>query len=474
MRSRIAWTAVGVLTLTALLALSYWLFMFALVGALGYFAFWKPASLRKAGLGLLGGAAIGLIVLFSIGYVRPTRRIGACEDGPTQRVARFVSRFSPPVPAVSTDTPFEQRLRKSVFENLSRARSTLETDHITDEASAFVDQSRAENLSSDIVDLRSKLGELRAFLNSAESRTAGLNDPAKRRRGEQILETQLQGYAARVKNARSPADQRRLDEEFHKILNDSPYFDLALRLGNIQTLQHRLANADLAASVKPTILFDGGQLIYEEAVTIIASRGELVQIDAEPLQREAGLDQFGYEIRLEQDGQRSTPPDAERVDLTPGSRTATLVSRRTVSVGNRCTSGWRSAIQRLDLRWPSPYVARLAVLTRVPGFGEVHSTVTMNRDVKISEVRIPLWSFLTAKDQVDISRDAGWDVVRFSKDVVQSATAADPYWIEVLGPSRLIRNPIVYKLREYLIAENALMGLATLVLGIAWAKAIGG
>jgi len=471
-RKKTALIVAGIAALVLFVAVSYWLLAFTVLGVVGYFVMLKRESLKQTGGWLFVGLSAALIALFFLGYLRPTRAINSCLNRPTEW---FLQWTSPPKPGgdATADTTFESDFRKVVFENINRAKLTLETDHIVDETSRFVEQTRSDALVPEVIDLQAKLGELRGFLNSNASRAVGLDDPERLRRGQAALQNQLQGFARSVKSAGTPAAQRQLDDELHAVIRKSPFIDLALRLSTIQTLKRKLANADVTATVRPRITFDGDNVVYEEAITLTAARGELVWIDAEPLKKESDLGQFRSEIELEQGGKRTQSPESSRVDVTPGLRTATLITRRIGTVDRTCTTGLGGGIHRLELRWPSPYVVRLATVIKTPDYGESHASVELDRNAQIDEVQIPLWSYLASKDQVEVIPRGDHSVIKYTKGkLIQSDMTADPFWIEVLGPSLVVRNFLVYRLREYLVVENALIAVAVLLIGAAWGKAI--
>jgi len=461
---RAVWIVAGIVMFICFALLSYWLLLFAMLG-LAYFLLYRlvPRSKKWLAPVFTGGTAIGLLLLFFAGVLRPTKRIGSCVTGPTTRAISFVSA-PPSAPAVRPrGNPFQDAFRDKVSKYRSRARTTLYTGAVIDQLASFVDQNRSDKEVADVVELRSKLTELRSFLKAhAED---GLNDPEKLRQNEKVLEDELDQFIKRAAQATTPKDQRKLDDDFRRLVGQSPYFDLQLLLNNVQELQRKLTNADVTVRVAPRILFENDQLVFEEAVTLTAGKGELVEVDVEPLAREAALDETRYELAGD-----SKPDDQGRVVFAPGTRMATLVSRRSIklSSASSCSAGYLSGIQHLNLRWPQPYAVRLAVLSRVPEFGDVLSSIELDRAAKLESITLPLWSYFTAKEDLDLSHKQGGDVLKHPKDQLTQAafSGPDPFWIEVFRDTPVLRNPLVQQYRDYLIAENAISGLVAMLLGL--------
>jgi hypothetical protein len=478
MRRRLVYIFFGLTVLLVSAILSYWLLFFALLGVV-YLALFRLTEHSKKWLAPLfvAGTTVGLFLLFFLGVLRPTKRIGACVNGPTARVENLV-RGGPanPVSRASV-TPFEAQFRKKALQNEAWASETLYTDTIRSQITSFVQQERPDQQVSDVVDLRSKLVDLLAFLK--DNAASGMNDPVLRRNGEKDLEKKLEDLVARIPAAKTPRDQRNLDDDLDRLVTNSPYFGLQLKLSSIQQLQQRLSNEDIKVNVVPRILVtssrkeDGAQsadlMIFEEAITLTAARGQLVEADAHLLAQEARLDRFQYELLLNQNGKESKPDDAEHVYFVPDSRTATLVSRRSVPLdGESCSAGWLSGIRHLDLRWPQPYSTHIAVLSRIPRFGDVVSAVELDRSAKIKEIRVPQWSYFAAKEDLEVAHKEGSDILKDPKDqITQTALAgSEPFWIEIFRDTPLLRNPLIQPAREYLIAENAISGFILMLFGL--------
>jgi hypothetical protein len=458
---------------------SYWMLFFAILG--GVYALFRLTEDSKKKIRLaplfVVGTGLGLFLLFFLGVLRPTKRIGACVNGPTARVENLVrGRPANPVPRASV-TPFEAQFRKKALQNEAWASETLYTDAIRNQITSFVQQERPDQQVPDVVDLRSKLVDLLSFLK--DNAASGMNDPVLRRNGEKDLEKKLEDLVARIPAAKTPRDQRNLDDDLDRLVTNSPYFGLQLKLSSIQQLQQRLSNEDIKVSVVPRILVtgsrseDGAQkadlMIFEEAVTLTAARGQLVEADAHLLAQEARLDGFQYELLLNQNGKESKPDDVEHVYFVPDSRTATLVSRRSAPLdGEPCSAGRLSGIRHLDLRWPQPYSTHIAVLSRIPRFGDVVSAVELDRSAKIKEIRVPQWSYFAAKEDLEVTHNEGSDILKDPKDQITQAALAgsDPFWIEIFRDTPLLRNPLIQPARAYLIAENAFSGVILMLLGL--------
>ena len=480
MRSRGAWigAGVGMFLLFLFWLMSYWLLLFSLLG-LGYFLLFKfpPASKKWFGPAFVAGTSILLLVLFFAGVLRPTKQIGSCLVGPTMRglsVARRQAAAPQRQQSQKQKSAYEISFTNKVFQYRDKARATLYTDLIVDQLTSFLDERRSAEQVANVIELRSKLTTLRSFLrNHSET---GLDDPEKRRGNEKLLEKELDQFIERAGQTTTPTDKRRLDEDFSKFVLRSPYFDLQLLLSDLQDLQHRLANADVKGQVTPRISFENDRVVFEESVTLTAARGELVQADAEPLAHEAALDGMTYELILRQPEGDSRPEDLEHVDLSPNVSIVTLLSRRIVKVDavNSCSAGYLSGIQHLDLRWPQPREVRLGVLSKTTDFGEIRSSIELDRNAKLDSVAIPLWSYFTAKEDLDVSRKQGVDTLKHPKEALTEASLSgpEPFWVELFRNTWLLRNPLVQRFRDYLIAENAISGFVVMLLAFFISKRI--
>jgi hypothetical protein len=478
MRSKLAWIAAGMGIFVLCGVLSYWLLLFSLLG-LTYFLFrFLPGSKGKKkggkkdregdrlGLFFVAGTSILLFVLFFTGVLRPTKHIGSCLTGPTMRGVSLIhnqkAALLPQQPQNSKQIDFIN----DVLRVRDRARSTLSTDLVLNQLTSFLEKQRSVKDVADVVELRSKLLELRSFLRSHSE--TGLDDPDARRANEKLLEGELDKLIDRAGKTTNPTEEQRLQADLDRIVTRSPYFDLQLRLSDLEDLQHHLANIDVKSEVTPRIYFKDDQLVLEESIALATTRGELMQVDAEPLAHEAALDGMAYELVLHQADGDFKFDDLEQVDFSPKSTTATLLSRRIVKVdaASSCSAGYLSGIQHLNLRWPPLREMHLAVRSKTADFGVIRSSIELDRSSKLESIAIPLWSYFTAKEDLDVSRKQGVDTLKHPKDALTESALSgpDPFWIEVFRDTDLLRNPVVQHFRDDLIAENAISGFLVMVL----------
>lgn len=472
MLKRVIWFF-GLLLFLGLLALvSYWLLLFSFLGLVYYLLHrWNADKREWLSPVLAGVTAFILVLLWYLGIIRPTKEIGSCLTGPSSRLTLLIEGKPPSSQVQNPAAAFQIELANRVMANRSRARATLYTDVVTEQATSFLEQNRTDEQSATVVDLRAKLTDLRSFLKSTKE--IDLGDPNQRRAAELELEKELDGLIARARSVSNPAAQQQVNDDLSALLNRSPFFDLYLRLKQVQTLQQKLANSDITVTTKPRILVEGNQFVFEEAIDLDAVRGELVEIDASPLVHEALLDKLTYNLRLQQPSGYSVPDNPEHVYVTPGIKHVTLLSQRRLDIGpaQSCTMGYLSSIRHLEIGWPQSYALQLIVVSNVTDFGKIISTVDLHRNAPMSEIDVPLWSYFTDKEELAVRRQEGHDVLDPKQQLgLASFTSTDPFWVEIFKDDFWLRNVLAQRLKEYLIAENALMAVVSGAFGMILSK----
>jgi hypothetical protein len=465
MKRRIFWGGLGVVLLVVVGSLSYWLLLLALLGIACAVLFRTTSSRIGRGAAVafvLVGVA--LVALYGFGYLRAAAHVGSCDTSIVARVASLGSSRPPGPDRQSTVAlRFQEDLRQRAFRFRNRARSTLQIDALMEQTSTFLDQPSAVKETPDYLALYDALQKLRSFLREQQ-----LADRAVRRQQAAQLERQLDTLIARSRQATSPEIQQQLEEELLSITNKSLLFELHEKQRAVQLQARKVVSAVVEPRFASRVIFDGDQFNYEEEITLTATRGELVRIDAEPLRHEAEIEGMRHELLLRQGDETTRPGQLDNVQMTPGVRSVTLINRRYSTVGTEvvCAKSPVSPIRRLEPRWPYPYAIQLNVVSRI-GPHTLISTVEANRDARIEDVRVPLWSYYTAKDELALTQKEAFDVLTHPKDALtQNAfRTGEPFWMEIVGKSPLVRNPLVQKYRQYLIAEHALVTLVVLVIG---------
>jgi hypothetical protein len=464
---------------------SWWLTVFSVLGIITAVAAKYLNKAKQAGLIVV----LAILTLSALGYfgILPavSRKIPSQESSCTTTITNKTLEKAHLDPGakgilIPRTTDFVQR-RMEVERDASRilfqARAAIGVDAAVTSVSRILDLESAPGLEETRRTVNSDAENIRKFLNDKN-----LSGREQRVKSAGALDEKVSGLMAQLKRTTSPDELAPIASALFEAETRSDMSQLAQKMFSLEEALRELTRQAVASSAVYEMESDGGpRATYRETITIRSLQdGLLDTIDASLLQREADSAGVGFKIRVQRgDGAPVEVKDPSNILIQPRQKTVKLIYDRfaPVALPRYCAIAPIGVISRVVLEWPpsGSSVRFGGVLLK----GDEHLPVWFSFDRSkpetqvIEEIRMPANSVFATARQLEVS-------TRDDRDVLTSAHPADlalagfsgegTNWIEIFDDSPVLRNGVTRKFKDYLIVENSIAAMFSLVLsfGVVW------
>jgi hypothetical protein len=215
--------------------------------------------------------------------------------------------------------------------------------------------------------------------------------------------------------------------------------------------------------------------VFREDIALKSTeQAYITSIDASALQTEASSSgtKGTFSVKYA-DGRIQPASDPSKVPVDPPQKQVILRYDRTAGVQPLagCKQAPLATIRRLAFVWPASNPSINMMATVVIGDAVVLPVpFTIERkDATVKAIVVPANSLFTASEELKIENDGKTD--RLSKKdsgvKISGLSPDSDFWMEFLENRWLLRNSLVYPHRDYLVAENAIAAVLSVLIGLA-------
>lgn len=377
---------------------------------------------------------------------------------------------------------YNMEFEELYFTHLAHAREVEEAGILLSKALDIAESLRTKGnvISVELDDLDSAIDNLDSSLRNRFP-TLGLDEI-------RAAISSLEGYLNRsLKQYRELPSEDRLDflKNFYLQLLEysleAEYHDMIILQDKLNDVldQATTSLVESDSSLKAIYNESAREWELEERITISTPETiKLTLIDASELRLESEIKDLEQQLYLSY----GDPTDVvsiqnpSLISPNPYAPNVVIINRMLIEAtdGVVSTRFRPTSIKYILLRWPTPFPANLGLVMDLSEYDlpwEHSYNLTLERDIPIKQVELPEYSYFASGMQFERKHTGELDILKPSKGDIRPSDfrTRNHIWIELLPDSIIFRNPLVQKYKEFLIFENAFVGLIIATFGTAFA-----